>query len=324
MTPDSLSPIRGLHHVTAICRDAQRTIDFYTDVLGLRLTKLTVNVDDPYTYHLYLSDDRGTPGSTLTFFVWPDAGDGRAGNGQTMTVGYTVPLASLAYWSERLVRKGVKFEQPFKRFDETVLRFRDPDGLIVEVIAHPQGDERRAWEGGGIPAEHSLRGFHSITLLEDGYELTQKLLTETLDFRKAGVDGTTYRFEVGDGGPGTYIDIRVAPDFLEGRMGIGAIHHIALHTADDEAEVDWRQRVIEAGTNPSPVLDRYYFRSVYFHEPGGTLFELATDGPGFMLDQSYEKLGSGFTLQPWFEPLRGEITASLPPVRIPPFPVQST
>ncbi|MDB4978766.1 MAG: Ring-cleaving dioxygenase [Candidatus Peribacteria bacterium] len=319
-----VSPFSGLHHVTAICSNAQRTIDFYTDILGLRLTKLTVNFDDPYSYHLYFTDDRGNPGTTLTFFVWPDAGPGQAGIGQTMLVGFSVPQRSLAFWTERLVHKGVKHENVFKRFEESVLRFRDPDGMLVELCAHPKDDPRAGWTGGGVAPEHSIRGLHHVTLLEDGYEDTAKLLTDTIGFRTAGQNGSIHRFETGYGGPGTYVDIHVAPDFLKGRLGTGTIHHIALRVPDDATENEYRSRIIAESLNPTPVIDRNYFHSVYFHEPGGVLLEIATDVPGFMVDQTYEKLGSEFTVPPWYEERKKEIQSVLPPVRIPPFPRQST
>ncbi len=311
----------GIHHVTAIASDPQRNLDFYTGVLGLRLVKLTVNFDDPSTYHLYYGNTGGDPGTLLTFFAWPGANPGRRGTGQAGVTAFAIRPTSLGYWMERLMRYGVHFvgstPGPIERFDERVIAFSDPDGLLLELVAHPGAEARPSWEGGPVPAEHALRGFHAVTLFEEGYDRTDQLLTGTLGFRSLQQEGALYRYTVGDGGPGSLIDIRVAPDFWRGVVGVGTVHHVAWRVPDDPAQQTLRQELDTLGYNVTPVIDRQYFHSIYFREPGGILFEIATDPPGFTIDEPLAELGTHLMLPPWLAPERSQIEQVLPPLRLP-------
>jgi len=307
----------GIHHVTAIAGNPQRNIDFYTGVLGLRLVKLTVNFDDPRSYHLYYGDELGHPGTLLTFFAWPGVPKGRPGTGQVTVTSFSIPQASLDYWRERLSQAGVSSTGPASRFDETVLSLQDPDGLALELVAHPQAELRPAWKAGPVPAEQALRGMHTVTLSEDGYERTAKLLTETLGFRPLSQEHNVFRYEVGEGGPGAYVDVRCAPELRRGHVAGGTVHHVAWRTPTDEGEQAWRGVLAGLDLNVTPVLDRKYFHSIYFREPGGILFEIATDPPGFTVDEPVEQLGTQLELPAWLEPYREELDQVLPALRLP-------
>ncbi len=309
--------ILGIHHVTAIAGDPQRNVDFYTGVLGLRLVKLTVNFDDPRSYHLYYGDEQGHPGTLLTFFAWPGVPKGRQGTGQVTVTSFSIPHTSLDYWIERLSQQGVSSTGPASRFDETVLSLQDPDGLALELVAHPQAQQRPAWKEGPVPAEHAVRGIHTVTLSEDGYERTAKLLTETLSFRPLGQENNVFRYEIGEGGPGAYVDVRCAPELRRGHVAGGTVHHVAWRTPNDEREQAWRETLAGLDLNVTPVLDRKYFHSIYFREPGGILFEIATDPPGFTVDEPVEQLGTHLELPPWLEPYREELDQVLPALRLP-------
>lgn len=312
---------KGIHHVTAIASDPQRNLDFYTGVLGLRLVKLTVNFDDPSTYHLYYGNTMGDPGTLLTFFAWPGANQGRRGTGQVGVTAFAIRPASLGYWMERLMRHGVHFvgstPGPVERFDERVIAFSDPDGLLLELVAHPGADALPSWEGGPVPAEHSLRGFHAVTLFEEGFDRTDQLLTGTLGFRSLQQEGALYRYAAAERGPGSLINIRVAPDFWRGVVGVGTVHHVAWRVPDDQAQQTLRRDLDKLGYNVTPVIDRQYFHSVYFREPGGILFEIATDTPGFTIDEPLAELGTNLMLPPRLEPERSQIEQVLPPLRLP-------
>ncbi|HSL00052.1 MAG TPA: ring-cleaving dioxygenase [Rubrobacteraceae bacterium] len=306
----------GIHHVTAISGEAQRNVDFYVGVLGLRMAKKTVNFDDPTTYHLYYGDGKGSPGSIMTFFPWGGAPLGLQGTGQLTTTTFSVPESSLGYWTERLVEHGVRFEKPAGRFGETVLNFADLDGMRLELSASPS-EAREPWEGGFVPAEHAVRGFHHVTLSEREPARTAKLMTETLGFRDVeDVDGRQ-RFEAGEGGPGTYVDVVDGSAESRGRTGVGTVHHVAFRVPDEEKQLELREEIASLGYNVTPVLDRNYFRSIYFREPGGVLFEIATDPPGFAVDEDPEHLGEHLKLPPWIEPRRSELEEVLPPLRVP-------
>src|SRR6059058_1561337 len=309
--------ILGIHHVTAIAGDPQRNVDFYTRVLGLRLVKLTVNFDDPRSYHLYYGDEQGHPGTLLTFFAWPGVPRGRQGTGQVTVTSFSIPQASLDYWLERLSQHGVSSTGPMSRFDETVLSLLDPDGLVLELVAHPQAELRPAWKEGPVPAEYAVRGVHTITLSEDGYERTAELLTETLGFRPLSEENSVFRYEAGEGGPGAYVDVRCTPELRRGLVAAGTVHHVAWRTPTDEHQQTWRGALAGLNFNVTPVMDRKYFHSIYFREPGGILFEIATDPPGFTVDESVEQLGTRLELPPWLEPYREELEQVLPAVRLP-------
>ena len=303
----------GIHHVTAITSDTQRNVDFYTGLLGLRLVKVTVNFDDPGAYHLYYGDETGHPGTILTFFAWPGAPRGRAGTGQLSSVAFTIPQASLDYWSQRLRSAGIQHQGPSTILGESMLLLHDPDGMAIELVAHPRALERPGWTGGLVPAEHAIRGIHSVTVREEGYEHTARHLTRTLGFRLVAEEQNVFRFEVGAGGPGALITVRCTPELLRGTIAAGSIHHVAWRTDTDAQQLSWQEVLSSQGVNVTPILDRQYFHSIYFREPGGVLFEIATDPPGFTIDEPVEHLGSQLKLPPWLEPARAEIEQALPP-----------
>jgi predicted esterase/catechol 2,3-dioxygenase-like lactoylglutathione lyase family enzyme len=313
----------GLHHVSAIARDPRRNLDFYTGVLGLRLVKKTVNFDYPQGYHLYYGDAAGTPGTLLTFFPLPRAKDGRQGVGQTVAVGLAIPPASLGYWIERLLRHGVRYEGPTTRFTERVLAFRDPDGLALELVASAAAVAQLGAVEGPVPAEHAIRGLHSVTLWEEDAAATAAFLTGTLGFQQVAEEGGLTRYAVG-GGPGALVDVRPARGFWPGVVAAGAVHHVAWRVSDAAALENWRERLVAAGHDATDVRDRLYFRSVYFHEPGGALFELATAGPGFAVDEPPARLGQTLRLPPWLEDRRAEIERALPPLDPPRPPAEET
>jgi glyoxalase family protein len=311
----------GIHHITAIAGDPQKNLDFYAGILGLRLIKLTVNFDDPATYHLYYGDETGHPGSILTFFPWPDGRRGRQGTGQAATVAFEIPSSSLGFWVERLLTHQVKYEGPARRFDEQVLSFADPDGLLLEVVARP-GSQGSAWADGPVPAEHAIRGLHGTTIWEDRDLGTARFLEATVGLQPAGEDGNLRRFESPSGNVGSAVYLRHAPGFWRGVGGVGTVHHVAFRAASDEAQLAKRAQIEGEGFNITPVIDREYFHSVYFHEPGGVLFEIATDGPGFTVDEPLEELGTHLKLPPMYEANRAQIERVLPRLRLPQLPVR--
>ncbi len=309
--------ILGIHHVTAIAGDPQQNLDFYTGVLGLRLVKLTVNYDDPQTYHLYYGDGRGNPGTILTFFPWPGARKGSRGNGQVTYTSFSVPKEALDFWATRLNERGFTFDGPHSRFDEQVIAFSDPDGLRLELVAGPPLDPEKSWPTGPIPVEYAIHGLHSATLAEEGYERTASLLTDTLGFRLVQRQGNRFRYSAGSGDPGSFVDVVCSPDGSTGRVAVGTVHHIAWRTPDDGQQSEWHREIARQGYNISPVMDRKYFHSIYFREPGGVLFEIATDPPGFAIDEPMESLGTQLVLPGWLESDRRRVEASLPPLRLP-------
>jgi predicted esterase/catechol 2,3-dioxygenase-like lactoylglutathione lyase family enzyme len=318
-----VSSILGIHHVTAIASDPQRNLDFYVGVLGLRFVKRTVNFDDPQTYHFYFGDEVGTPGSIMTFFPWPGARRGRQGTGQVAVTSFAVAPAAIGFWLERLVRHGVRHEGPTRRGPEgpgaeRVISFADPDGTLLEIVGSEGAEGRPSWGGApGIAPGQAIHGFHGVTLwVEDG-EATERVLSDTLGFRAVREAQGIRRFTVGDGGPGTIVDVRTVGGFLPGSSGAGTVHHVAFRVADDAAEIAVRERVAGAGLHATPVIDRSYFHSVYFREPAGVLFEIATDVPGFAIDEPMDRLGEGLMLPPRYEPRRAQIEAALPTIHLP-------
>lgn len=312
----------GLHHVTAIASDPQRNLDFYAGVLGLRLVKRTVNFDDPTTYHFYFGDEVGHPGTLLTFFPWPSARRGRQGRGQAAVTSFGIVPSSVGFWLDRLLRLGVNFDPPITRFDdERVIALRDPDGLLLELVAHPRVESHaansHAHASPTIPAEHAIRGLYSVQLWQDGHQQTEQLLTNVLGFTPSREQGSIYRYVSGGDGPGSILDIRVVPGLWEGQMGAGVVHHVAFRAGDDVTQQVVRDELATTGFNVTPQLDRDYFRSVYFREPGGVLFEIATDDPGFAVDEPIGTLGRALKLPPWLEPRRFEIEALLPNIHLP-------
>jgi catechol 2,3-dioxygenase-like lactoylglutathione lyase family enzyme len=307
----------GIHHVTAIASDPQRNLDFYAGVLGLRFVKRTVNFDDPTTYHFYFGDEAGHPGSILTFFPWPHARRGRQGAGQVAVTALAIPPGAVGFWLDRLLKHHVPFEQPVTRFDdERVIAFKDPDGLLLELVAHPSVEQRTGWGRGPIAPEHTIRGVYAITLWEDGHTKTAELLTQQLGFRPVREQGSIYRYAA-TGSTGTIIDLRVVPGLWHGVMGAGVVHHVAFRAESETVQMAVHDELAAAGHNITPQLDRDYFRSVYFREPGGVLFEIATDAPGFTIDEPLDQLGRALKLPAWLEPRRFEIEALLPNIHLP-------
>ncbi len=308
----------GLHHVTAIVDDPQENVDFYTTVLGLRLIKQTVNFDDPYTYHLYYGDAQGRPGSIVTFFPWPRGRRGSRGTGQTSAMAFGVPADSLDYWSQRLEAFGIRSSLPETRFGNSVLSLYDPAGLLIELVAQPTTEAVLQWTASPVAPAAAIRGLVGVTLTLAENEASSALLTTTLGFRPLGVEGKRHRYELADAEDRAYVDLISRPDVPRGSIAVGSIHHVAWRVADDAQQAEWRLTLEQAGQTVTPVRDRRYFHSIYFHEPGGALFEIATDPPGFTVDERAEELGQTLMLPPWLEAKRGEITAQLLPITLPP------
>ncbi len=307
--------IPGLHHVTAIAGDPQANLDFYTGLLGLRLVKLTVNFDDPGTYHFYFGNGGGEPGSILTFFPFVHAAPGRAGPGMAAATAVAVPEDSHDNWIDRLAAAAHDFDGPAERFGDRVVTLRDPDGLRLELVgAVAAGDA--GWDGGPASAEHAIRRLHGVALCVEAPERTRRLLTETFGYEVVGEEAGRVRLRPQGGAAGS-VDLACEPDRLRGRMGAGSVHHVAFRARDEAEQHAWREEIAALGFNVTPVLDRQYFRSIYFREPGGVLFEIATDPPGFAIDEPADALGTGLKLPAWLEPRRQAIEAGLPPVRLP-------
>jgi glyoxalase family protein len=305
--------VNGIHHVTAIAGPARRNLDFYGRVLGLRLVKKTVNFDDPGTYHLYYGDAAGAPGTILTFFPWEHAAPGRLGVGETQETVFRVPESGIGYWAHRLVEHGVPHDAPVKRFGETVLSFRDPDGMRLALVGLPGIDGELAWDGSDVPAEHAIRGFHSVSLLLDDAAATGAILSDVFGFMEIGREDALIRYRAEGSALGNVIDLRVAGGFLPARQGAGSVHHIAFRAADDAAQGEMVRRLAENhGIRATEQRDRNYFRSVYFREPGRVLFEIATDVPGFAVDEPSESLGQTLKLPVGLETQRARIEALLP------------
>jgi glyoxalase family protein len=308
--------ISGIHHVTCITADVQKCVDFYVNVLGLRFIKKSINQDMPDTYHIYFGDYVGTPGTAMTFFGWPTWPQQRAGSGQVTTVSFQVPAGSLGFWSNRLKDLAVDHRM-VSRFDSDVLALRDADGIELELVANATDDRWQPWKDGPVDVEHAIRGFHSVTMTLAEVGATFNLLTSVMGFRVAAEDGRRTRFETGAGGPHATVDVIEAPEGPEGEETVGSVHHVAWRTPDDASQKEWRGQLVTAGRNVTPVIDRWYFKSIYFREPGGVLFEIATDGPGFTVDESPENLGTTLSLPPWFQVRRDRLDEILPPIVVP-------
>lgn len=307
--------VTGLHHITAISADPKANLDFYVRVLGLRFVKKSVNQDDPGTYHLYYGDYAASPGTILTFFPWQDLPRGRPGRGQSYATAFSVPSESLPFWQERFQRLGVSADQAIaERFGDRVLTFFDPDGLRLELVATSEPDQRPPAPSVDVPAAQAIRGFHSSTLALAAANGTAQVLVEGMGYRLLSTAGHRVRYAAGSGGPGTYIDLLTDPAVPPGRNGAGTIHHVAFRVADDAAQESARQHLLVRGLQVSPVIDRAYFKSIYYREPGGVLFEIATDQPGFAIDEPVESLGHRLSLPPRLEPHRSAIEAALPPL----------
>lgn len=302
----------GIHHITAIASDPKRNFDFYTNVLGLRFVKKTVNYDDPSTYHFYFADKAGTPGTVLTFFPHPDLPPGRAGTGQAVEIAFAIPKNAISFWIDRFHTLGIDYQGPEKHFDETVVRIQDPDGLMLEFVGIDGMPDDTLWTTEDIGADVAIRGFHSVSLWVNDHEKTAKILTGQLGFNLLGNDGSRYRYTTGKAGFGQIVDLRAIPGMWRGAPGAGTIHHVAWRVGDDEAELKVRAGLQEDGMRLTDVIDRNYFHSVYFREPNGILFELATDNPGFDIDEPIETLGQELKLPVRYEQQRDAIIAALP------------
>jgi glyoxalase family protein len=302
--------ILGLHHITAIAGDAKRNFAFYTKVLGLRLVKKTVNFDDPGTYHFYFGDKVGTPGTILTFFPWEGINPGSTGSGQATEVVYAVPQGSLDFWKEHLLKHNVEIKATGTRFGEAFISFTDPDGMPLTFLVSNTADKRIGWETEAVKSSVATMGFHSVTLTLNRRGPTEKVL-EWLGYRLSGEEGNRFRY-VTDA-----IDTAAAIDIIEtqesrGVNAAGTIHHIAFRVKDEKVQMEWREKIMKAGFQITPQIDRNYFYSLYFREPGGVLFEIATDNPGFSVDEPVTELGSNLKLPPQYEPHRDKIEQMLP------------
>ncbi|PYI99004.1 MAG: ring-cleaving dioxygenase [Verrucomicrobia bacterium] len=309
--------IRGLHHVTAIASDPQRNLDFYVGLLGLRFVKRTINFDDPGSYHFYFGDNRGTPGTILTFFPWPGAHRGIRGTGQIEATAFAISRDSIGYWVERCKQQHVTAEK-VPRFGEEAIRFTDPDGLLLELIASNSLPAVEPWPDSPIPAENAIRGFHSVSAAVEGYESTARLLTDSFGYHLIEESGNRFRFaSPEETAPGRIIDLLCMPDTGMGRVAAGSVHHIAFRAKDEAEQLKWHEHLVDLGYNVTPVIDRTYFHSIYFREPGGVLFEIATEPPGFTLDEKLEELGTHLRLPSWMESARSQIEKILPPIQVP-------
>jgi glyoxalase family protein len=311
MTPQG---VNGLHHITAIAGPAQENLDFYAGVLGMRLVKRSVNQDDPGTYHLFYADAEGHPGSDLTFFPWTELAPPRAGSGLAMEVALEVPRDSLAFWGERLERYGRRVSAVETRFGHKAISFDDPHGLRLALVEAGSIRAFTPWDGGPVAAAQQIRGLFGARLWERDQSATAAFLIQVLGFTVlASEQGwTRYGFPDAVG----VVDVRDAPDARRGAWGVGAVHHLAWRVDDDAHQLAMRTRVESAHAHPTPVIDRFWFKSVYFREPGGVLFEIATDGPGFAVDEDKAHLGETLVLPPWLEGERRAIERVLPPLRL--------
>lgn len=312
-----MQPVQGIHHITAFAKDPQRNIDFYHTVLGQRLVKTTVNFDDPGTYHLYYGDEIGSPGTIMTFFPWQNAAPGTAGNGEVTAVSYTIRPHAVDYWQERLTSFGIAVEPLEERFGETVIPFADPDGMRLELITTTAPATIQHWANGPVSAEMAILGFHSATLWVGSQQATAVILTHQLDYEYVGQEGNRYRYRGASNDIGLYVDLVERPGLPRGRMGAGSIHHIAFRTVDDAEQAEYLAKLRQARVQVTPVQDRQYFHSIYFREPNGVLFEIATDAPGFCYDESIPELGTSLKLPSWLEPHRSEIERVLPRIEYP-------
>lgn len=307
--------INGIHHITVMASDPQANYDFYTQILGMRFIKKTVNFDAPDVYHLYYGDDIGTPGTVLTFFPFPDARRGKRGTGEITVVGFSVPSNSLNYWINRLAELAIDFNGPSKKFGYDFISLFDPDGMKIEIVADPTADNIMGWNNGEIPAEHSIRKFFGTTFYLKSPLKSEVLLTKVLGAKFIGEEGSIKRFSFGEKSSEAFVDILEDANIQRGISGAGTVHHIAWRTANDEEQNNWRNKIIEFGLHPTEMVDRNYFHSIYFREPGGILFEIATDEPGFMIDENYDSLGTELKLPEWHEPKRHLIEQILIPLK---------
>ena len=304
--------ITGIHHVTAIAGRAAENLEFYTGALGLRLVKKSVNQDNPGTYHLFYADAEGSPGTDVTFFPWESMGPGRKGTGLTVELALAVPPGSLEFWRARLSELSVNVGEPQERFGETALPLVDPHGLELALVETGDAREFAPWERSPVSAHLQIQGLHGVRLCEADGAMTEAFLTDVLGFAYVGEEAGWRRYSLGEGGSGRCLELNERPDARRGTWGRGSVHHVAWRVPDETVQREVQGRVADAGLRPTSVIDRFWFRSVYFREPGGALFEVATDGPGFAVDEDPAALGERLVLPPWLEPQRDRIEAVLP------------
>jgi len=309
--------VHGLHHVTAIAGPPQENLDFYAGILGMRLVKRSVNQDEPGTYHLYYADAGGHPGCDLTFFSWTKEAPPRHGYGMAVETSLEVPAGSLEYWSSRLEQYGVTTGAPETAFGETRLPVTDVHGFRLALVetARPPRREFTPWDHSPVPKDRQIRGLHGARLAEQNADRTSPFLTKVLGLAAMGRDGEWSRFGAGSL-PGV-VDIRQTSERQRGVWGVGSVHHLAWRVRNDEEQLAMREQLEKSGSRLTPVIDRFWFKSVYFREPGGVLFEIATDGPGFAIDEPIDALGEQFMLPPWLEYQRAQLEATLPPLQGP-------
>ena len=305
--------LRGIHHITAIASDPQRNVDFYTQILGLRFAKRTVNFDDPSTYHFYYGDRTGQPGTAITFFAWPGARRGARGTGQVIATSFSIPRSSIEYWKSRFAEHRLFCEEVQARFDAPALRLTDPDGLLLELVESARLDNVDLKYESEIPRKFAIHGFHAPTIEVQQAELTEELL-QNLGFEVVGEEKSRQRFSVDSKSTSAQVDLVERTDGQFGVNSAGTVHHIAFRCADDKEQLRWRKKLVALGLHVTPVIDRYYFHSIYFREPGGILFEIATEGPGFTVDEPVKHLGQTLKLPPQYEQHRTEIERALPPI----------
>lgn len=310
-----MKPLSGIHHITAITGDAQQNFDFYTRILGLRLVKKTVNFDDPTSYHFYYGTEHGAPGTILTFFAWRGATPGRVGSGEIGAFALSVPRGSLSFWNKHLTRHNIE-TRTLTTFSDNAIAFRDPDNIELELVE--SDDHRPAWKNENVPFEYSIRGIHSAIMVVRDASQTTNFLQETMGFHFVDEESGHARFassdESGDKGAATFLDVTQSATSQHGQMGAGTVHHLAFRISDDKAQQSWREALLKQGFGVSPIMDRSYFRSIYFRAPGGVLFEIATDAPGFLIDEDWKTLGKSLKLPPQYENIRAQIEAVLPPL----------
>jgi glyoxalase family protein len=309
--------VHGIHHITCIAGDPQENLNFYVGVMGLRLVKRSVNQDVPNTYHLFYADGAGTPGTDLTFFPWPDLAPVEPGVGLAMEVVFAVPPGSLGYWRDRLVANGIGVGVEERRYGERVLPFRDPHGLGLALVETQRERPFVAWARSTVPLEYQLRGMDAARLWVRRLEETEGLLSGTLGFTRMGEEQGWVRFGVSEAPAGAFVEVNARPGERRGRWGTGAVHHVAWRVRDSGEQLGLRDRLERSGRRPTPPIDRFWFQSVYFLEPGGVLFELATDGPGFARDEAADRLGERLILPPWLDARRDELERALPPLTLP-------
>jgi len=307
-----MTKILGLHHITAIAGDAQRNYDFYTKTLGLRLVKKTVNFDDPQTYHFYFGDEVGSPGTILTFFPWANVRQGKNGAGMATEIGYSVPRGSLDFWKARLKKFNTRHEMLRERFEEKYIAFQDPDGLWLNLIEAKHNDERRGYETSEIKADVAIKGFHTVTLTEVNNKATAAILTEVFGYKQVEQEGNLYRYQTDAVENAAIVDLLEMPDAQRGLNAGGTNHHVAFRVKDEETLMVFREKIAARGLQITEKITRDYFFSLYFREPGGVLFEIATDNPGFATDETVENLGSSLQLPDRYKAMRDKIEKGLP------------